>query len=231
MVGGSWLFDTTRALYVWEHPFYPQYHIPDEDVDHDLLVDEDELVSNGRGRHAVHAIRAAGEHRRGAARRVVQADVPGILNTWRFEWGAVDQWFEEDEPIFVHPRSPYVRVDTIASSRAVRIEVAGAVLASATWSIHLFETALPTRYYLARTAVDWSHLSTSETVSSCPYKGTAGRYWNAVVGDTVLADVAWSYDFPTQQAQPIAGLVAFDDTAVEVIIQGGSRATGFAARS
>jgi uncharacterized protein (DUF427 family) len=67
--------------------------------------------------------------------------------------------------------------------------------------------------------------------ASCPYKGTVGRYWNAVVGDTVLADVVWSYDFPTQQVQPIAGLVAFDDTAVEVIVEDGSRGTEFATRS
>jgi uncharacterized protein (DUF427 family) len=39
-LGGRTVFDTMRARYVWEIPFYPQYYIPVEDVDPRLLVDE-----------------------------------------------------------------------------------------------------------------------------------------------------------------------------------------------
>jgi uncharacterized protein (DUF427 family) len=33
MFGGRVVLDTTRALYLWEWPFYPQYQIPTQDVD------------------------------------------------------------------------------------------------------------------------------------------------------------------------------------------------------
>ena len=41
----------------------------------------------------------------------------------------MDAWFEEDEEVFTHPRDPYTRVDILASSRHVRIEVGGATVA------------------------------------------------------------------------------------------------------
>ncbi|HYX62106.1 MAG TPA: DUF427 domain-containing protein, partial [Streptosporangiaceae bacterium] len=39
-LGGEVIFDSTRARYVWEWPYYPQYYIPVEDVDERFLVDE-----------------------------------------------------------------------------------------------------------------------------------------------------------------------------------------------
>ncbi len=65
----------------------------------------------------------------------------------------MDAWFEEDEEVFVHPRNPYVRVDALRSSRTVRIEVDGTVLAESSAPVLVFETGLPTRYYFDRTAV------------------------------------------------------------------------------
>jgi len=37
-LAGETVLDTTRALYVWEWPYYPQYYIPAADVRPDLLV-------------------------------------------------------------------------------------------------------------------------------------------------------------------------------------------------
>ena len=36
----------------------------------------------------------------------------------RFQWDALDSWFEEDEEVFVHPRNPYARCDAIKSDPA-----------------------------------------------------------------------------------------------------------------
>ena len=30
-LGGAWVADTTAALYVWEHPWYPYYYVPRAD--------------------------------------------------------------------------------------------------------------------------------------------------------------------------------------------------------
>ncbi len=45
-------------------------------------------------------------------------------------------------------------------------------------------------------------LRRTDTTSYCNYKGYA-TYWAAVVGDTVVEDVAWSYPMP--KTMPIKG--------------------------
>jgi uncharacterized protein (DUF427 family) len=152
-------------------------------------------------------------------------DAPrGIAGTARFDWAALDAWFEEDEQIFVHPRNPYARVDALRSRRSVRIERAGIVLAESDAAVLVFETGLPTRYYFDRSDVRWEHLRPSSTETACPYKGVTSAYWSFTAGggahDGDHADIAWSYDFPTRQLLPIAGLVAFYNEFVDVFVAG-----------
>jgi uncharacterized protein (DUF427 family) len=84
----------------------------------------------------------------------------------------------------------------------------------------VFETGLPTRYYLNRTDVRFEHLVPSGTVTSCPYKGTTSAYWSVQVNGTLHADLTWAYDFPTRQLLPIAGLVAFYNEKVDTFLDG-----------
>jgi uncharacterized protein (DUF427 family) len=196
---GQVVLDTTRARYVWERPNYPQYYIPVADVNTDLLG---ELVGNG------------------AARVFGDDALEGLAGTVRFTWNALDAWFEEDEQVFVHPRSPYTRVDALRSTRTVRIEVDGTVLAESSSPVMVFETGLPTRYYLNRMDIRFEHLVASETVTACPYKGTTSGYWSAQVGGVVYRDLAWAYDFPTRQLLPIAGLIAFYNERVDITVDG-----------
>lgn len=193
LLAGATVFDTTRALYVWEWPPYPQYYIPLADVDPAALADE----------------AAARVHAAGALEGMV-----------RFEWDALDEWLEEDERIFVHPRNPYARVDALRSSRSVRIELEGVVLAESTAPVMLFETGLPPRYYLDRTAVNFDHLCPTDTVTECPYKGRTSGYWSVGAGDAVQADLAWTYDYPVREVQPIAGLIAFFNEKVDIVLDG-----------
>ena len=120
----------------------------------------------------------------------------------------------------MHPRSPYTRVDALRSTRRVRVELEGVVLAESAATVMVFETGLPTRYYFDRTAVHYSHLVPTDTVTACPYKGVTSAYWSARVGDEVHPDLAWAYDFPTRQLLPIAGLVAFYNEEVDLSIDG-----------
>lgn len=122
--------------------------------------------------------------------------------------------------MFVHPRDPYTRVDAIRSTRRVRIELDGIVLAESPSPVMVFETGLPTRYYLNRTDVRFEHLRESDTASACPYKGETAGYWSARRGESTDEDIAWSYDFPTRQLLPIAGLVAFYNEQVDVFLDG-----------
>jgi uncharacterized protein (DUF427 family) len=220
MLGGQVVLDTTRALYVWEWPNYPQFYIPLADVRRDLLVDEDHAQHVHRGQTQLYALKVGETLRPGAVRVYVDSVVEGLTGTARFEWTALDSWFEEDEEVFVHPRNPYTRVDALRSTRHVRVELDGTVLAESSSSVMVFETGLPTRYYLNQTEVQFDYLVATDTVTSCPYKGTTSRYWSVKTGDTVHPDLAWCYDFPTRQLLPIAGLIAFYNEKVDVIVDG-----------
>jgi uncharacterized protein (DUF427 family) len=220
ILGGTIVFDTLDALYVFEWPAYPQYYIPIGDVDRSTLVDEGRTQELKRGRAQRYGLRV-GEHLRpGSAHLYTESNINGLTGTVRFDWEALDHWFEEDEEIFVHPRNPYARVDALRSARPVRVELDGVVLAESSSPVVLFETGLPPRYYLNRTEIDESHLVRSDTVTRCPYKGTTTAYWSAEVGGRQYPDIAWAYAFPTREVMPIAGLVAFYNERVDLTVGG-----------
>lgn len=219
-VGGRVVFDTRRALYVWEWPAYPQFSIPVEDLADGVLVDDGHSEMRGAGPARRHTLQVGSQVREGAAWLWEDGAPEPLHGTVRFEWEALDSWFEEDEPVFVHPRSPYSRVDALRSDSSVRVEVDGVVLARAPQCVKLFETGLPTRYYLDRTQVDFTRLRHSDTVTRCPYKGTTSSYWSFDSGTATHEDIAWAYDFPTVHVNRIAGMVAFYNEHVDLYIDG-----------
>lgn len=220
VLNGRVVFDTTSALYVWEWERYPQYYIPVTDIDPAVLVDERHEQQLSRGTARRYGL-TVGEVSRPAALRVYGRDAHfGLADRARFEWDALDAWYEEDEEVFVHPRDPYTRADALRSTRHVRVELDGTVLAESASPILVFETGLPTRFYLNRTEVDFTHLTATGTVTGCPYKGTTSGYWTARVNGKTHPDIAWSYDFPTRQLLSIAGLVAFYNEKVDIVLDG-----------
>ncbi|WP_212518213.1 DUF427 domain-containing protein [Actinospica acidithermotolerans] len=220
-LGGRTVLDTTRALYVWEHVYYPQFYIPLGDVAEGVLVDEGRTEDRSLGTARRHALRVGGVEKSGAARVYGDdAKKPEVRGHVRLQWDALDAWFEEDEEVFVHPRCPYTRVDALRSTRHVRVALGGTTLAESSSPVLLFETGLPTRYYFNRTEVDFMRLVPSETVSQCPYKGVTSGYWSANVDGTVYEDLAWAYDFPTVDLKPIAGLIAFYNEKVDIFVDG-----------
>jgi uncharacterized protein (DUF427 family) len=145
------------------------------------------------------------------------AALPGYV---RFAWDAFDAWYEEDEQVFVHPRNPFSRVDALRSTRSVRVELDGVVLADSSSPVMVFETGLPPRYYLNRTDVDFTHLVASATETACPYKGRTSEYWSIRTPTGLHADLAWAYAFPTAALLPIAGLVCFYNEKVDITLDG-----------
>jgi uncharacterized protein (DUF427 family) len=221
--GGEQIFDTTSARYVWELPYYPQYYIPIEDVDMRFVIDEGHQQSTRQGTAHRHSLRAGGAERPGAVRVFGEDTIAGVAGTARFDWGALDAWYEEDEQVFVHPRNPYVRVDALRSHRHVRASLDGVTLADTTTPVLVFETGLPTRYYFDRTDVAFDHLAPSDTQTACPYKGVTSGYWSVRIDGQVREghrDLAWAYDFPTRQLQPIAGLIAFYNEKIDIDVDG-----------
>lgn len=142
-------------------------------------------------------------------------DLPDqVVVSW--EPGVLDRWTEEDEEVGVHPRDPYKRIDALASSRQIRVLLDGQLLAESRRPVALFETRLPTRWYLPADDVRLDLLTRSETVTRCPYKGETSNYWSF----GRHADIAWCYGDPIAAAGAIARRIAFYDEAVDVEIDG-----------
>lgn len=133
----------------------------------------------------------------------------------------MDAWFEEDDEVYVHPRDPYKRVDVLHSSRHVRVVVLGELVAETRRPSLLFETGLPTRYYVPKADVRMDRLVPSETETRCPYKGLA-TYHSVRVGATVVGDVAWCYRHPIPECSKIENLVCFFNERVDALYVDGA---------
>ena len=81
VLGGQVVMDTTRALYLWEWPFYPQFLIPAQDVDAAALIDEQQ-----------HPPREPRHRRQGRAsgRRSVSVGMPDADTSSRASRGSWD---------------------------------------------------------------------------------------------------------------------------------------------
>ena len=121
-----------------------------------------------------------------------EPEAPGHV---RVPWGAVDAWFEEGRKLVHYPPNPYHRVDCRPTNRGLRVTVAGTTLVDTADTVAVFETALEPRLYVDPSFVRTDVLRRTDTSSYCNYKGYA-TYWSAVIGDTVVEDVAWSYEDP-----------------------------------
>ena len=217
LLAGELVADTTGALLVWEVPYYPTYYVPAADVHAKLIpAGADSDARLGEAEVLTVAV-PGGTTAEGAARRYPASPARQLNDAVRFDWGAMSEWLEEDEPVYTHPRDPHTRVDILASSRHVRVEIDGVTVADSRSPRILFETGLPPRYYLPLTDVRTDLLRPSDSQSHCPYKGTAA-YWSVDTGTTVHEDVVWMYRAPLPESQKIAGLAAFYDEKVDVFI-------------
>ena len=219
-LGGQVVADTVHPKLVWEVPYYPAYYFPAADVRTDLLVPTAHTThSPSRGDAQHFTVKAGGKEAVDAAWQYLESPVTELRDLIRFEWHAMDAWFEEDEEVYTHPRDPYTRVDILESSRQVRVEIDGTLLAESSHPHVLFETGLPPRWYLPKVDIRMDMLVATPSVSHCPYKGQA-EYWSARIGERVVDDVAWSYRTPLPESEKVAGMIAFYDERVDLVIDG-----------
>jgi uncharacterized protein (DUF427 family) len=219
-LGGEIVADTTRPKLVWEIPNYPAYYLPVDDVRMELLTPTERTErSPSRGVASYFTVKGGDRVVEDAAWHYPESPVEDLRTLIRFDWEAMDAWFEEDEEVYVHPRDPYKRVDILASGRHVEVVVDGVKVADSHQPRLLFETSLPTRYYLPLTDVRLDLLRPSATSTRCPYKGTAG-YWSVEVNGAVHNDLAWIYRTPVLESVKIAGLACFFNEHVDLYVDG-----------
>ena len=218
-LAGRLVADTRRPALVWEIPYYPAYYLPLADVAAALAPTGKTEHSPSRGDAQLFDVRVEGAVAEGAARRYPDSPLTALRDLVRIDWAAMDEWLEEDEPVYTHPRDPYKRVDILASSRHVRVEIDGVTVADSVRPHILFETSLPPRYYLPLPDVRTELLVPSDTSSHCPYKGTAG-YWSVDTGRGVHPDLVWIYRAPLPESQKVAGLACFYNEKVDLYLDG-----------
>lgn len=185
------------------------------------LLEESERVSHfpvlGATRHW--HVRVGDRQAEHAA--IVHTDLPETHQALRqhlsFKWSAMGAWFEEEEQVIVHPRDPYKRIDILQSSRKVRIELDGVVIASSESPVLLFETGLPTRFYLRRQDFNDDLLIPSDLTTGCPYKGFAS-YYSLRAGDRTHQDLIWCYESPLPESSKIKGLLSAFNERVDLYV-------------
>ncbi len=236
-VGGVTVVDSTHARIVWEpRRVVPSFAIPIDDIDATLIagganrVDE-HSVRLGDGLPVLDPSTPFASHStegrpfdivtdsstlRSAAFAPADSDFDGYVIV---DFDAFDEWREEDEVLVGHARDPFKTVDTRRSSRQVEVVIAGVTIGSSTRSMMLFETYLPTRYYLPRADVRMDLLVPSDKRTVCAYKGQA-RYWSAEVDGTLVPDVAWTYEDPHNYATRVKDMISFFNERVDIWVDG-----------
>lgn len=240
-VGGRTVVDSRRALVLYEpRRVVPTYAVPAEDIAAEVVPGGPTQAANDsvgmrmpdltRLRvldpsipFALHtapgeAVTIHSGDREVAGFRLADS---GLADYVVVDFDAIDEWLEEDEPNVGHPRDPFHRIDILTSSRHVRLELDGVVLAESTEPLLLFETMLPVRFYLRPGEIQ-VELRPSDTITWCAYKGRAA-YFSPVVGGRSVPDLAWTYREPLREAERVRDRIAFFDERIDAVIDGERR--------
>lgn len=218
-LAGETVADTRDAMLLIQYgrpPTLPTYYFPASDVASELLVNPE-----ARDGSTFWTVAVNGESVSDGA--WTHPDPGGKLSPLQgmitFDWWSDLQWFEEEERVFAHARDPHKRVDVLPSSRHVEVSIDGVALADSKQPILLFETMLPTRYYVPREDVRMDLLTPTDSTSLCPYKGKA-RYWSFHGEEGEHRDIAWSYPDPVPENPRIRDLVCFYNEMVDLTVDG-----------
>jgi uncharacterized protein (DUF427 family) len=111
-----------------------------------------------------------------------------------------------DHPITITP-----------TSGRVTVRLGDRVIADSTSALSLAEAGYPVVQYVPLTDVDPDVLRSTDTVTTCPYKGDASYYSIVTDGDE-LTDAVWTYRTPHAAVAPIADHVAFYPDRVQVTV-------------
>jgi uncharacterized protein (DUF427 family) len=208
---GETIADSSHAMLLIESHYELHYYIPIDDVRMDLLEATDHTESSGyKGISHFYNVRVGGQIAEQAAWAYPESidNRPNLEGYIAFVWDKMDAWYEEEEEALLHPRNPYHRVDTIPSSRHIKVLINGETVAETHQPHLLFETNIRTRYYIPIHDVRMDILKATDNHSICPYKGEA-EYWSANINGKTYEDIVWSYPNPIPEIPKIQGLMSF----------------------
>ena len=223
--GGETIIDSTRAILMLESTYVPVYYFPWQDFKSEF-ADKTAHRSHCpfKGNASYWTLKAGGKTAENAVwgYEAPYDEAHQLAGMVALYWQPMDGWYEEDEEVFGHARDPNVRLDILNSSRPVRVEIGGMVIAESKRTRFLFETGLAPRHYIPREDVRMGLLTESERRTRCPYKGEA-QYFSLSSGGETIDDIAWSYATPLPEAVPIADHICFHKRHADGIYVDGVR--------
>lgn len=220
VVGELTVADTVEGLVMYESDHLPVYYFPVKDVDDAMLMPSaTKTESPFKGTATHYSLNTGITLVEDAGWRYLEPppECPPISDYMAFYWNKINHWYEEDEEIFVHARDPYRRVDCLPSSRRIEVFVDGEKIADSNRGVFLFETGLPTRYYMPIADTRLDLMTPSRYVSRCPYKGMA-NYYHVTVRNNRHENLVWYYDNPVHESARIRRLVSFYNEFVDKIL-------------
>jgi len=216
---GQLIADSKRALLVKESQHLPLYYIPVADVREDLLeLTPFQKRDDHKGVASFWNIRVGDRISHNAAwsyaaPKEAASELQGHI---AFFWEKVDSWYEEEEQLIKHARDPYKRVDVLPTSRHIKVELDGVLLAESNRAVVVYETYHTPRYYFPLEDIRTELLEPSDKLTECPYKGKAA-YLDVLVKGTRHANIVWTYPDPLTAVEAIRGLYSFYNEKVDAI--------------
>ena len=180
--------------------------------------------SPSRGDAEIFDLRTMGATARSAARRYASSPIEELRQAVRLDWDAMDEWLEEDEPVYTHPRDPYTRVDILASSRHVRIDIDGVTVADSSQprspvrdrpSAAVLPPARPT------CAAGPAPRPRPPPSATAPTRARPATGRPRTTGTAVRQDLVWIYrSRRCSESQKIAGLACFYNEKADFYLEG-----------
>ena len=114
------------------------------------------------------------------------------------------------ESVWDYPRPPRVE----PSTRRVRVQFAGEVIADTTRALRVLETSHPPVYYIPPEDVRRELLGPSRRRTWCEFKGEAA-YYDLAGGGREVRDAAWYYPDPAPGYEALRDHIAFYPARVD----------------
>ena len=132
--------------------------------------------------------------------------------------GGHGEWLEEDEPVYTTPAAPTPGgyLGQLAAGAGGGRRRHGGSLRPAP---HPLRDGSPSPVLPPFSHCHTELLRPSDSLSHCPYKGTAS-YFSLAVGAQLYPDLAWIYRSPLPESARITGLVAFYNEKVDLTVDG-----------
>lgn len=215
----TFVVDSVRSRLLFEDGHIPMYYFPKDDIETKYLSKTD-LITNCpyKGNATYWTLEINGRQVVNAAWSYEkpldsQQQLKGLI---AFYWKSIDNWYEEEEEIFSHPKDPYVRLDAIKSKRKIRVFFDGVLVTESTNCTILFQTGLPPQYYFSKNDII-PELKLLYIKSRCAYKGIANHF-TLNINNNFLENIASSFTNPPPEMSGIKDLICFDHNKINTVV-------------